>query len=163
MSSMPMPSYLLGITMSTPYGSSPTCSSSHASSTSSCSASKAKAPSTPRPPARLTAATTSRQWLNAKIGNSILSRSQSSFFKIRLLRPRGWENPKYTECIEHVPHGQSRFSRCLSLAGKRGYCSRMAFVTDVFDPALYVAEIPHDRFRQLRHEAPVYFHTEPAG
>jgi hypothetical protein len=31
------------------------------------------APSTPKPPARLTAATTSRQWLNANSGNSIPS------------------------------------------------------------------------------------------
>src|SRR5688572_30627402 len=31
------------------------------------------APSTPRPPARDTAATTSRQWLNAKMGNSMPS------------------------------------------------------------------------------------------
>src|SRR5688500_9989032 len=39
----------------------------------------------------------------------------------------------------------------------------MAPVTDVFDPDLYVHGIPHDRFRLLRHEAPVYFHAEPAG
>jgi hypothetical protein len=64
--------------MSTPYGVSPTCSSSQASSTSSCSGLKPTAPSTPRPPARETAATTSRQWLKAKIGNSIPSVSQMS-------------------------------------------------------------------------------------
>jgi cholest-4-en-3-one 26-monooxygenase len=39
----------------------------------------------------------------------------------------------------------------------------MALVIDVFDPDLYVAGIPHERFRQLRHQAPVYFHAEPAG
>ena len=35
------------------------------------------APSTPKPPALVTAATTSRQWLKAKIGNSIARRSQT--------------------------------------------------------------------------------------
>src|SRR5579871_6376091 len=35
------------------------------------------APSTPKPPALVTAATTSRQWLKAKIGNSIPRRSQT--------------------------------------------------------------------------------------
>jgi cholest-4-en-3-one 26-monooxygenase len=39
----------------------------------------------------------------------------------------------------------------------------MALVIDVFDPAQYVAGIPHERFRQLRQEAPVYFHAEPGG
>ena len=39
----------------------------------------------------------------------------------------------------------------------------MALVTDVFDPELYIAGVPHDRFRRLRQEAPVYFHPEPAG
>src|SRR5881398_1230951 len=37
----------------------------------------ATAPSTPRPPAFDTAATTSRQWLKARIGNSIPRRSQT--------------------------------------------------------------------------------------
>ncbi len=36
------------------------------------------APSTPKPPALLTATTTSRQWVNAKIGTSIPSSSQSA-------------------------------------------------------------------------------------
>src|SRR5882757_9854455 len=40
----------------------------------------AVAPSTPKPPARLTAATTSRQWLNASSGNSIPSMSQIGDF-----------------------------------------------------------------------------------
>src|ERR1700716_150768 len=38
------------------------------------------AASTPKPPARLTAATTSRQWLNASSGNSIPSMSQIGDF-----------------------------------------------------------------------------------
>src|SRR5580692_10594258 len=40
----------------------------------------AVAPSTPNPPARLTAATTSRQWLNASSGNSMPSISQIGDF-----------------------------------------------------------------------------------
>ena len=40
----------------------------------------ATAPSTPKPPARLTAATTSRQWLKASSGNSIPSMSQIGDF-----------------------------------------------------------------------------------
>src|SRR3954447_2257515 len=77
-SSTPMPSYLPGITMSTPYGLSPTCSSIHASSTSSCSGVKPTAPSTPKPPAFDTAATTSRQCVKAKMGNSMPRRLASS-------------------------------------------------------------------------------------
>ena len=50
------------------------------SSISSCSGENARAPSTPIPPARLTAAATSRQWVNAKIGNSMPSISHSSDF-----------------------------------------------------------------------------------
>src|SRR6201997_1897352 len=40
------------------------------------------APSTPKPPARLTAATTSRQWLKAKSGNSMPSISQIGDFMV---------------------------------------------------------------------------------
>src|SRR5712664_1276426 len=40
------------------------------------------APSTPKPPARLTAATTSRQWLKASRGNSIPSMSQIGDFMV---------------------------------------------------------------------------------
>src|SRR3954453_12596146 len=40
----------------------------------------AVAPSTPKPPARLTAATTSRQWLKASSGNSMPSMSQIGDF-----------------------------------------------------------------------------------
>ena len=71
-----MPSYLLGITMSTPYEWSPMCSSIQLSSISSCSGLKPTAPSTPKPPAFETATTTSRQWVKAKIGNSMPSSSQ---------------------------------------------------------------------------------------
>src|SRR5258706_11020976 len=46
------------------------------------------APSTPNPPARLTAATTSRQWLKASRGNSIPSMSQIGDFMV-LFAPRG--------------------------------------------------------------------------
>src|SRR3954453_9368602 len=56
---------------STPYGRSPTCSSIHARSISSCSGVCATAPSTPMPPALLTAATTSRQCEKARIGTSM--------------------------------------------------------------------------------------------
>src|SRR5439155_13408982 len=69
-----------GMTTSTPYGFPPTCSSIQSSSTSSWSFENASAPITPSPPARLTAATTSRQWLNAKIGNSMPKRSQMRVF-----------------------------------------------------------------------------------
>src|SRR6266498_2039752 len=59
------------MTMSVPYGLPSTCPSIQLSSMSSSSGVYASAPSTPKPPARLTAATTSRQCENAKIGNSI--------------------------------------------------------------------------------------------
>src|SRR3954462_2553513 len=52
------------------------CSSIQLSSISSCSGLKPTAPSTPKPPALLTATTTSRQWVKAKIGNSMPSSSQ---------------------------------------------------------------------------------------
>ena len=50
-----------GITVSTPYGLSPMCSSIQRHSVSSCSGENPTAPSTPIPPALLTATTTSRQ------------------------------------------------------------------------------------------------------
>src|SRR4051794_41162021 len=65
------------MTRSTPYGLPSMLSSIHLSSISSSSGVNARAPSTPSPPARLTAATTSRQWENAKIGNSIPNFSQT--------------------------------------------------------------------------------------
>src|SRR6476646_10018430 len=52
------------------------CSSIQASSTSSCSGLNPTAPSTPKPPAFDTATTTSRQWVKAKMGNSIPRSSQ---------------------------------------------------------------------------------------
>src|SRR5689334_16189410 len=52
------------------------CSSIQLSSTSSCSGLKPTAPRTPKPPALLTATTTSRQWVKAKMGNSMPSSSQ---------------------------------------------------------------------------------------
>jgi hypothetical protein len=45
------------------------------------------APSTPNPPARLTAATTSRQWLKASSGNSMPSIAQIGDFMV-VLTPR---------------------------------------------------------------------------
>src|SRR5829696_6085045 len=83
----PMPSYLPGMTMSTPYGWSPTCSSIQSSSTASCSGVNPTAPRTPKPPALETAATTSRQWVKAKIGNSMPSSSQIGVRMSGLLGP----------------------------------------------------------------------------
>ena len=54
-----------------PYGRSPISSSIQARSISSCRSLWATAPSTPIPPAFDTAATTSRQWLKARIGTSM--------------------------------------------------------------------------------------------
>src|SRR5918996_490427 len=51
-------------------------SSIQLSSISSCSGVNPTAPRTPKPPALLTATTTSRQWVKAKIGNSMPSSSQ---------------------------------------------------------------------------------------
>ena len=34
---------------------------------------------------------------------------------------------------------------------------------DIYDPDVYVKGVPHDAFRNLRLEAPVYFHAEPGG
>ncbi len=34
---------------------------------------------------------------------------------------------------------------------------------ELYDPDLYVRGVPHDTFRRLRAEAPVYFHVEPGG
>src|SRR6059058_1468395 len=68
------------MTRSTPYGLPSQWSSIHASSISSSSGVYASAPSTPKPPARLTAATTSRQCENAKIGNSIPRSSEIGVF-----------------------------------------------------------------------------------
>jgi cholest-4-en-3-one 26-monooxygenase len=34
---------------------------------------------------------------------------------------------------------------------------------EIFDPDIYVTGVPHEAFRVLRAEAPVYFHPEPGG
>lgn len=36
-------------------------------------------------------------------------------------------------------------------------------MSDIFDPDVYVRGVPHEAFRRLRAEAPVYFHPEPGG
>jgi len=68
------------ISTSRPYGLPSTWSSIHFSSCSTDSGECEVAPRTPNPPARLTAATTSRQWLKASSGNSIPSMSQIGEF-----------------------------------------------------------------------------------
>src|SRR4051794_21484189 len=73
------------MTRSTPYGLPSQWSSIQASSISSSSGVNASAPSTPKPPARLTAATTSRQWEKAKIGNSMPNLSQTGVRTLCLL------------------------------------------------------------------------------
>src|SRR3954451_17236104 len=70
--------------MSTPYGLPSTWSSIHASSISSDSGVKLAPPSTPKPPARLTAATTSRQWLKANSGKSTPTRSRMTFMPVSI-------------------------------------------------------------------------------
>src|ERR671932_869908 len=73
-------------------------SSIQLSSISSCSGVKPAAPSTPKPPALLTATTTSRQWLKASRGNSTPNISVTGVF-IELL-PSGL-----------VPDGTGRYQR----------------------------------------------------
>src|SRR6185436_10199945 len=34
---------------------------------------------------------------------------------------------------------------------------------DIYDPEVYVKGVPHDAFRRLRTEAPVFFHKETKG
>ena len=75
------PTYLRGISRSTPKGRPFICSRIHSRSTSSCSGECATAPSTPSPPALVTAATTSRQCVNAKIGKSMPT---SSLTRVRI-------------------------------------------------------------------------------
>src|SRR3954466_8397115 len=80
------------MTRSTPYGLPSQGSSIQLSSTSSSAGVNASAPSTPKPPARLTAAMTSRQCENAKIGNSMSSlsaigvRTRTTFLVLFALR-----------------------------------------------------------------------------
>src|ERR1044072_5824198 len=59
------------------------------SSISSCSGLNPTAPSTPKPPALLTATTTSRQWVKAKIGNPIPRSAQIAVRMAHLLRKGG--------------------------------------------------------------------------
>src|ERR1700742_1641363 len=75
------------------------CSSIHFSSISSCSGGYPTAPSTPNPPALLTATTTSRQWVNAKIGNSMLSSSQMG---VCMAAPQ-WAESRTETCSSLVP------------------------------------------------------------
>src|SRR5207253_2235901 len=49
------------------------------------------APNTPKPPALVTAATTSRQWLNATMGNSMPSMSATGVFIAPVSRSRSEE------------------------------------------------------------------------
>jgi len=39
----------------------------------------------------------------------------------------------------------------------------MGPAVDIYDPDIYVTGVPHQAFRILRNEAPVYFHPEPGG
>src|SRR5690606_18054939 len=102
-----MPSYLLGMTMSTPYGRSPMCSSIQFSSISSSSGVNPTAPRTPKPPALATATTTSRQWVNAKIGNSMPSSSQMGV----CIRHSSIERRKTGTRSTLVPDGSVRKAR----------------------------------------------------
>src|SRR3954469_12332667 len=64
----------------------------------------ATAPSTPRPPAFDTAATTSRQWLKARIGNSMPRRSQTG---VRIPRfcgyRKGTSKPRIAPAAREAP------------------------------------------------------------
>src|SRR4051812_47661108 len=74
--------------MSTPKGLSPTSSLIHLRSMSSWSGVALEAPRMPMPPALDTAATTSRQWVKARMGNSIPRSSQTRLFTaVPLSRP----------------------------------------------------------------------------
>src|SRR5207237_10422529 len=64
------------------------------------------APSTPKPPARLTAATTSRQWLNASSGNSIPSMSQIGDFMV-FFTPSGSSFGAARRCLDFLNSGMT--------------------------------------------------------
>src|SRR5690349_4127629 len=87
-------------------------SSIHLSSISSCSGLNPTAPSTPNPPALLTATTTSRQWVNAKIGYS-MPRS----LQIGVRMPAPWV-------------GRSRIRTCSSLAHRSAPRRETSVVAD---------------------------------
>jgi hypothetical protein len=82
------PTYLRGMRRSTPNGFPFVCSRIQARSTSSASGVCATAPSTPMPPALVTAATTSRQWVNAKMGKSMPTSSVSAVRMAATIRER---------------------------------------------------------------------------
>src|ERR1700716_3618575 len=88
--------------MSAPYGLPPTWSSIHATSWSSCCGVNAVAPSTPKPPALVTAATTSRQWLNAKSGKSMPNCSQIAGFTPPVLLVGVRLRQKLSDLVEHL-------------------------------------------------------------
>src|SRR4051812_26189760 len=87
---------------STPYGLPPTWSSIHDSSLSSQSGVNAVAPSTPNPPALVTAATTSLQWLNAKSGKSIPNCSQMAGFTPPVLLSHISAGQEPADLVEHL-------------------------------------------------------------
>src|SRR3954464_10370223 len=101
-----------GITVSTPEGLPSTCSSIQSSSISSCSGLNPTAPSTPKPPALLTATTTSRQWVNAKMGRSMPRSSQSGVrMSVGLLRLRGEADGHRLDAVDEIgvePPGLAR-------------------------------------------------------
>src|ERR1700719_2351478 len=84
------------------------------------------APSTPKPPARLTAATTSRQWLKASNGNSIPNMSQIGDFmavftpcgSVLVLPIFGWSR----QTLAH----QGRKSQVGAMTSSRGAVFRRA-------------------------------------
>src|SRR6185437_7666683 len=115
-----------------PYGLPSTWSSIHFSSCSIDSGECVVAPSTPKPPARLTAATTSRQWLKASSGNSTPSMSQIGDFMIvstpcrsRLIRPALLNGEGRSDATASGGREPSRF-RCSDLACRRRTVSARA-------------------------------------
>src|SRR5437667_2634545 len=113
------------------------------------------APSTPKPPARLTAATTSRQWLKASRGNSIPSMSQIGDFMVVHSRrqlfgplvlclnfrefsdnasPSGTRKPSTFPLLHLAPSGQETRSKNAFHVAK--YATRQdRFVSCAFAPA----------------------------
>src|SRR5947209_1145952 len=87
-------------------------SSIHLSSIASCSGVKPTAPSTPKPPALLTATTTSRQWVKAKMGRSMPRSSQSGVrMSVGLLGLRGEPDGHRLDAVDEVgvePAGLAR-------------------------------------------------------
>src|SRR5258708_5680739 len=117
------PTYVAGTSTSTPYGRSPSSFSIQSSSTSSCSGVKATAPSTPMPPAFDTAATTSRQWLKARIGNSMPRRSQTGVRMPRFCASGGVEG-EFQDLVDLVDEVEGHV-----LAHLLGYVVEVGLVT----------------------------------